>query len=113
MGKEWSSDHQTYAHFILLLLSLTTHRRPVRSWLCSCVQSAVAWFANIPTRIFPRTVEALKLRPERFAVDALCNRNAIGTLLSNFILPLQDDGIIITQDSKVGPAMARHTCISM
>lgn len=53
------------------------------------------------------------MRPERFAVDALCNRNAIGTLLSNFILPLQDDGIIITQDSKVGPAMARHTCISM
>lgn len=38
-------------------------------------------------------------------MDSLCNSNAIDTLLSNFILPLQGDEISTTRDSKVGCAM--------
>ena len=37
-------------------------------------------------------------------MDSLCNSNAIDTLLSNFILPLQGDEIITIRDSKVGCA---------
>lgn len=35
------------------------------------------------------------------AVDSLCNSNAIDTLLSNFIVPLQGDEISTTEDGKV------------
>jgi hypothetical protein len=45
-------------------------------------------------------------------VDALCEHNAIDTLLSNFILPLQDDQIstVDPATNKVGRLSASWQC---
>jgi hypothetical protein len=42
------------------------------------------------------------------AVDALCNSNAVDTLLSNFILPLQSDQISTVCDNKVRSTSCTH-----